>query len=226
MRGMKCQRARSVLSSYLDGAVTGIQMQAVSDHLRACRECSLEYAQLQQTQQMVASLGRKQAPPELALQVRVALSRQASLEAQHRLDVLVMRFRDALNGFMLPATAGVISAVIFFGTLIGVLMLPDRLSAAQEDVPTMLYTPPQLEALPSGVALAEDTPEAVVVETLVDAKGRVQDDRILSGLAAHPNLRPQLNNIMIFTTFRPATSFGVPTSGRVVLSFSNINVRG
>jgi hypothetical protein len=31
---------------------------------------------------------------------------------------------------------------------------------------------------------------------------------------------------MIFTTFRPATSFGVPTSGRVVLSFSNINVKG
>jgi anti-sigma factor RsiW len=226
MRGMKCQRARSMLSPYLDGAVTGVEMQSIAGHLRACRECSLEYAQLQRTQHMLAGLGRKKAPPELALQIRVALSQQASSQAKWRLEVLAMRFRDALNAFMLPATAGVISAVIFFGMLIGVLMLPEGLSAAQEDVPTMLYTPPQLQALPAGVALDEDTPEAVVVETLVGANGRVQDYRILSGPAEHPNLRPQLNNIMIFTTFRPATSFGVPTSGRVVLSFSNINVKG
>jgi hypothetical protein len=31
---------------------------------------------------------------------------------------------------------------------------------------------------------------------------------------------------MIFTTFQPATTFGVPTPGRAVLSFAKINVRG
>jgi len=45
--------------------------------------------------------------------------------------------------------------------------------------------------------------------TLVDANGRVQDYRILSDSADARRLRPQPNNIMIFTTFQPATTFGV-----------------
>jgi hypothetical protein len=39
-------------------------------------------------------------------------------------------------------------------------------------------------------------------------------------------LTPQMKNALIFTQFRPATSFGMPTSGRVVISFSNISVGG
>jgi len=61
---------------------------------------------------------------------------------------------------------------------------------------------------------------------VVDANGRVQDYRIISGPADARGLEPQLNNIMIFTTFQPATTFGVPTSGRAVLSFARINVGG
>jgi hypothetical protein len=37
---------------------------------------------------------------------------------------------------------------------------------------------------------------------------------------------PELNKMLIFTTFRPATAFGQPTSGRAVLSFAQVNVRG
>jgi hypothetical protein len=39
-------------------------------------------------------------------------------------------------------------------------------------------------------------------------------------------LMPQLDNMMIFTIFRPATAFGKPTPSKVVLSFSSVNVRG
>jgi hypothetical protein len=128
---------------------------------------------------------------------------------------------------MLPATAGLVTAVIFFGVLIGFMAMPMQLSAARDDVPTLLYTPPRLQALPSELGLQSAVnSEPVVVETLVDANGRVQDYRIISGPADAQGLEPQLNNIMIFTTFQPATTFGVPTSGRAVLSFAKINVRG
>lgn len=224
---MKCERARPMFSAYLDGAVTGRQMRDLSEHLEACGACSAQYDQLQQTQRLVAGLGRKQAPPELALRLRVALSQQAAQQRQRRLQGLLVRLQDAVNAFMLPATAGVVSAVVFFGLLIGFLALPGQLSAANDDVPTLLYTPPQLRALPADMGLSAVNSEPVVVETFVDSNGRVQDYRIISGPAGdHGKLLPQLNNIMIFTTFRPATSFGVPTSGRVVLSFSKINVKG
>ena len=37
---------------------------------------------------------------------------------------------------------------------------------------------------------------------------------------------PQLKNMLIFTRFNPATAFGQPTSSRVILTFSRVQVRG
>ena len=225
---MNCDRARSLFSPYLDGAVPGRQMQAVSQHLGECAGCREEYVAWQRTQRLVSSLGPKTAPPELALRLRVAISQVAAQRSQRRLQGLLVRMENLADAFMLPATAGLVSAVVFFGVLIGFMALPMRLSASRDDVPTLLYTPPRLQALPSNLGLGSPTlnAEPVVVETLVDANGRVQDYRILSGPANARGLEPELNNIMIFTTFQPATTFGVPTSGRAVLSFAKINVGG
>ena len=224
---MNCDRARSLLSSNLDGAVTGRQMLAVSGHLEECAACRAEYAARQQTQRLVSSLGQKPAPPELALRLRVAISQAAAQRRQPRLQGMLVRLQNAADAFMLPVTAGLISAVIFFGVLIGFMAMPVQLSAAGDDVPTLLYTPPRLRDMPSPPVLqSAANSEPVVVETLVDANGRVQDYRILSGPADTRGLEPQLNNIMIFTTFQPATTFGVPTTGRAVLSFAKINVGG
>ncbi len=223
---MMCYRARSMFSAYLDGALSGHQMQRLSRHLGNCAACAAEYARLRQTQRLLALVGPKQAPPEMALHLRVALSREAMRRPSRRLHTFMLRLEDALDAFMLPATAGVVSAIIFFGILIGVLALPGKVLASRDDVPTMFYTPPQLRALPTDIGLPGPSAGPVVVETYVDANGRVQDYRIISAPEDHRNLRPELDNIMIFTTFRPATSFGVPTTGRAVISFAKINVKG
>ncbi|HVP50684.1 MAG TPA: anti-sigma factor [Terriglobales bacterium] len=224
---MTCDRARSLFSPYLDGVVPGRQMQAVSQHLRECAGCRTEYAAWQRTQRLVSSLERKPAPPELALRLRVAISQTAAQRAQRRWQGLLVRIENLADAFILPATAGLASAIVFFAVLIGFMAMPVHLSAARDDVPTLLYTPPRLQAMPSDFGLqSAASSEPLVVETLVDANGRVQDYRILSGPADTRRLESQLNNIMIFTTFRPATTFGVPTPGRAVLSFAKINVGG
>ena len=226
---MNCDRARSLFSSYLDGALPGRQMQALVQHVGQCAGCRAEYAAWQRAQRLVSSLGPKPAPPELALRLRVALSQAAAQRTQHRWQGLLVRMENLANAFMLPATAGLVSAIIFFGVLIGFMSMPVHLSASRDDVPTLLYTPPRLQALPSNLGLESEptaNSEPVVVETTVDANGRVQDYRIISGPEDARGLEPQLNNIMIFTTFQPATTFGVPTSGRAVLSFARINVGG
>jgi hypothetical protein len=68
--------------------------------------------------------------------------------------------------------------------------------------------------------------DSLVVEAYVDSNGRVQDYRILSAPSDAKELVPELNKMLIFTTFRPATAFGRPTSGWAVLSFAKVNVRG
>jgi anti-sigma factor RsiW len=226
---MNCDQARSLFSSYLDGAVPGRQMQAIARHLRECAGCRAEYMAWQRTQRLVSSLGPKPAPPELSVRLRVAISQAAAQRSPQRLQGLLVRIQNLASAFMLPATAGLVSAVVFFGVLIGFMAMPMQVSASRDDVPTLLYTPPRLQALPSDLGLQSESAansEPLVVETLVDANGRVQDYRIISGPADARGLEPHLNNIMIFTTFHPATTFGVPTSGRVVLSFAKINVGG
>ncbi len=222
---MKCTDARSLFSSYLDGAVTGGQMKSLSEHLQLCPACAAEYSQLCRTQQMVAALGRKRPPADLALKLRVAISREASLRRERSWNRWSVRVEELLNGFMLPATAGLVSAVIFFGVMIGFFALPSSVSAGDQELP-IFYTPPQLVTVPVQPDIATGIPESVVVETIVDANGRVQEYRILSGPKDASNYTTQLDNVMIFTTFRPATSFGRPTVGRAVLSFSKIIVKG
>ncbi len=72
--------------------------------------------------------------------------------------------------------------------------------------------------------------DSLVIEAYVDAKGRVQDYRILSDSKEDdPTAAAGEENMLIFTTFttfRPAISMGRPTAGRAVLSFSKVSVKG
>jgi hypothetical protein len=82
-----------------------------------------------------------------------------------------------------------------------------------------LYTPPRLNQ----TALASAATDSVVIEAEVDSRGRVSDYRVLSTAQGSKDLTPRMKNLLIFTTFRPATYRGSPTAGTAVLSFSNID---
>jgi hypothetical protein len=223
---MTCKEAKSLISPYLDGVVTGQQMRALSDHMGDCSACGREYVLLKHTQDMVASLGRRQPPAELTLKLRVMVSQQAAIQRRPWLDSLQVRLSHAVRAFMVPATAGALTAIVIFGLLIGFFALPAPLSASSDDVPTMLYTPPQLVMSPFAGGVNAVNGDSLIVEALVDASGRVQDYRILSAPENYREIMPQVQNVLIFTVFQPARSFGRPTAGKTVLSFSKINVQG
>jgi anti-sigma factor RsiW len=225
---MNCVQSKRLLSPYLDGVVIGKQMRAVRDHLAHCQECNDEFQLLAQSQRLLGSLGRKQPPADLALKLRVAISQEVVAGNHRRFAGLWVRLENALNAFMVPATAGAVAAVVVFGLLMGFFALPAQLQASTDDVPLswVFTTPPELETSAPGWGMGSINADSVVVEAFVNANGRVEDYRILSGPQDAHDLLPQLNNALIFTVFRPATSLGRPTSGRAVLSFSKINVKG
>jgi len=222
---MNCGEAKKLLSLYLDGQISGREMRALNDHIDDCRRCAHEYGAMRRTQQLLAGLGRQKAPADLALRLRVAISREAA-QRRSRFEGVRVRMQNALNAFMVPATAGLVTAVLVFGLLLGFFALPGQLQASSGDVPLMLYTRPQLQQSVFGTSLGSFGEESVVIEALVDANGRVEDYRILSEPDDAKNVLPQVKNLLIFTTFRPALSMGVPTSGKAVISFSKISVKG
>jgi hypothetical protein len=158
--------------------------------------------------------------------LRVAISREAAQTRRPRFEGMLVRLTNSFNAFMVPATAGLVSAVLTFGLLLGFFALPQALQASSSDVPLMLYTRPQLQQSAFGMSLGNMGDDALVIEAYVDANGRVEDYRILSQPDDAKAVLPQLKNLLIFTTFRPALSMGRPTTGTAVLSFSKISVKG
>ncbi len=219
---MTCVQVKSLLSCYLDGAVTGKQMHALGQHLNECVDCRAEYQGLRQTQSLLSRVGRAQAPEDLSLKVRLAISHEAARRREPAFSGLGIRFANALRGFMVPATAGVVATLIIFGVLMGFIT---PVQANTNEV-LMLSTDPELQQTGFGGALASTTDESFVIEAYVDANGRVQDYRILSDPDQIKDLPHSLKNMLIFTTFRPATLLGSPRPGTAVLSFSKISVKG
>lgn len=225
IREATCSEINALFSPYLDGALQGPERQQVASHLASCTQCASEYATVSRTQELVAMLGRKPAPPDLALKLRVAISQELSMTWERRLQRAMVRVEGAINAFMLPATGGLVTALIMFGLLIGGFMSLRGSAGGGSDVPTALYTPPKLTSAPfyDDVLVSSDTP--VVIEAIVDSNGRLQDYRIIAGQDT-AEVRKQLDRSLIFTVFEPAMSFGQRAPGKVVLTFANIDVKG
>ena len=108
--------------------------------------------------------------------------------------------------------------------LMGSFALP--LQARESDIPININTAPQLKQAAFGLDSIHEG--SLVIVAYVDAHGRVQDYRVISDSDSDQSqqMLPQVKNMLIFSTFHPATSMGIPTSGKAVLSFSKISVKG
>ena len=223
---MKCSAAQGLLSPYLDGAVTGTEMLALQEHLDGCAACMREYRSLRQTQQLLTSVRRVQEPADLGLKLRLAISREAAEARRPPYEGLRMRLENAVNAFMVPATAGLVCALLIFGLVTAILAMPGEVQANNQDVPLVLNTGPELQQSVFGTTLSSMDTDSLVIEAYVDKNGRVQDYRILSDPGESQELLPQVKRMLIFTTFRPAMSMGRAIPSRAVLSFSRISVQG
>lgn len=223
---LQCPGAKRLFSPYLDGMVTGTEMLALQRHLSRCAACERHYEALSQSQIMLVGLTRPKAPADLGLRLRVAISREVAQAKRFPFQGLLVRLENAFHAFMVPATAGFLSALIIFGIAMVYFVAPAAVQA-NNDVPlVMVNTAPELQQTAFGMTLDTINSDSLVIEAYVDANGRVQDYRILSDTGESKEVLPQVKRMLIFTTFRPALSMGRPTSSRAVLSFSRISVRG
>src|SRR5215470_918534 len=177
---MTCTQARSMLSAYLDGAITGKQMHKLGAHLQACESCRHEYHGLRRTQSLVAAIGRAKAPDDLTLKLKLAISHEAARMRRPYFEGLGIRFENVLRAVMVPATTGLVATVLAFGMLAALLSSPVPVQANTSDTPLILGTEPVLEESSFGFTLGAISEDSLVIEAYVDANGRVQDYRILS----------------------------------------------
>jgi len=185
---------------------------------------------------IMSGVQRPVPPADLALKIRVAAAQRLSdrnwlhyvLLARTRAELVL---KNILEPLAIPATGGFTVAFVVFVLVCQLLGLGVPLRAGANDSPTNLLQPARLEALaPFPITGLEESghagPHALLVEATVSSQGEAVSYRILSGPDTE-TVRRQLDMVLLFSRFRPQMSFGRYTSGgRVVLSFSDISIRG
>ncbi len=212
-----CSEIRSYFSDELDGLSGPEALRAVRYHLTYCAACRREYGRMEMIQADLRSLPRRQVPHDVGLRLRVRLSHEIHRNLVGR---LLVHLENGLRPLLLPASAGVLTAVICFGLFLGAGVPP---VTNTPDVRVQIVTPPRVVTLAPIDFSTGDEP--LVLVTYIDADGRVTNYKVLSGEAS-PEVARQLERMLLFSAFEPATTFGRPTSGQVVLSLKRITVRG
>jgi hypothetical protein len=227
---MKCQQVSKDLSLYLDGQLSENDRQTVTLHLARCSRCSSEREALELIRRSLNALPTLEPPAGLTTALRVIASRELARRSSRKtVPALYADWRDSLRlwmnnlmrPFALPVAGGLISALMIFA-----LLVPNffgKAVAPGADVPTVLYTEANLRS--TGPLNYTDDVE---VELVIDEQGRMVDYTLPSSVMQNPELRRKIESDLLLTRFYPATAFGLPTSGKVKLSFkkSFIDVKG
>lgn len=237
---MDCENVQQLLPGYLDGALptgswSGTHV-TIGQHLEGCGVCREELQAYLALSSLMSQVQRPAPPADLSLRIRVAAAQRLAdrpwlhyvRRARTRAELVL---KNILEPLAIPATGGLAVALVVFVIVCQLLGMGTPLRADCNDSPTNLLQPARLEALaPFPVTGLEESghsgPHALMVETTINSDGECVYYRILSG-PDNETVRRQLDLVLLFSRFRPQMSFGRFTSGgRVVLSFTDISVRG
>jgi hypothetical protein len=240
---MKCNTVQTKLAGYLDDAVTGaalVEERAhIREHLESCGYCREELQRYRKLSVLLSRVPRNLPPTDLAVRIRVAAAQAAPVQD---LPSRMRKIRDraellldnVFRPLSLPATGGFFSAILVFAVVLQLIVPGITVRAVPNDVPLNILRPAELISLsdyPSSWAPEQHDvelalPHGLLIDVTVDQHGQMVGYQIISGPHS-VDLRHQLDQMLLFSRFRPMMSFGRPTAGgHVILSFSAVRVRG
>ena len=227
MTSPQCSKVQSSFSAYLDGAVSGKQMQSIANHLEGCMGCREEFDALRAMQRSLVMLGSEKAPSDLAMRLRLAISHEAAAKKSTWRDTLALKWENTIRPLALQVSAGTACSVLLVGSImvaLGLFAAPQPVMANDEPLgamtmPHYLYS----AVMPRPIVTNHDS--AIIVEALVNDRGQVYDYNIVSG-PEDASVRSQVIDQLMLSVFEPARVFGAPVRGRVVMTFSGISVQG
>jgi len=226
---MSCQFVQESISSYLDSRLTEPERRNVALHLADCRECAALHGQMSELRNSLRSLPTPLAPASLRTELQVLASREM-LRRRHTGSIPALiefwkdRARLVIDNLMrplaLPFAGGLASALFSFAMLMPNLGF---LHNAANDRPSAFYTEASVDSMDSmaDIGSRSKTSDDTLIEVQIDGQGRMVDYSVLQG-----QMTSEIGNLLLFTTFNPATFFMQPTSGKIVIRRSRIVVQG
>jgi hypothetical protein len=219
---MNCDTVRKTLTAVLDRRLVRGAFDNLSQHLEECQDCSTYARDMAELHSALRSLPAAAPPARLITQLQVLASRERMRQlSRGTLTALVhlwgaesrLFFDNLMRPLAIPFAGGLLSALFLFAMLAPALQFPHH--SAHDVLLSGLFGQTQAtfdEIPPFG--FSEDD---VVVQVTLDRDGSVIDYSIPNNL--NSKLRNDIANMILFTPFEPATEFGMPVAGKILVSF-------
>jgi hypothetical protein len=200
-------------------------MGQVANHLAGCEPCSTEFDAWRAMQAALGELGPAKPPARLQQQLRAALD----IEREHGTHLplfarVALIWQTSVAPLAVQTAGGMLAAMLLLAGLFR-LFGPGVEVQANDDGLAHLIAPRYLysQVPPVAVETGRDVP--VLIDARVDTRGRVYDYTILDG-PSDAAVRVQVEQNLLTSVFKPATVFGVPVDGHVMLTYTGVSVRG
>jgi hypothetical protein len=237
---MSCTNVQELISSLLDLRGSASDRQIVLAHVGSCRKCSA-YLEATRAQRIdLRNMAHTRLPAGLHERLRVVASHErerqlARVSVSTRLKRWVaageLTFDNLMRPLAVPFAGGLLSALLLFSALVPTLSFHHNFTdeafftypvgSVVQQVGGSMMKP--LSDAPR-IASSDDSnipADANVVELTIDENGRVSDYRVDRG-----QMTPDVQSIIMFSQFMPATNLGVPVSAKVkVVQSHNRNMR-
>ena len=218
-----CARTQASFPAYLDGAISGVAMAAVSTHLRQCAGCAREFASWRQMDEALAVLGPARAPENLQSRLRSLAAAERTLGA-HRspLDRICGFLSESLAPLALRTAGGLAVALVLVGSLVR-MFGPGLAVEANDDrmahfvAPHYLYSQVPSQPIEAGSELP------ILIDAAIDTRGRVYDFTVLAG-PHDPEATLRIQQNLLSSVFKPASLFGEPVIGHAMLIYTGVSV--
>jgi predicted anti-sigma-YlaC factor YlaD len=220
---MTCFGAKRHSTAYFDGRLDAAKRSQVKSHVSSCESCSSLFEQIGTVKGALNNVPRPVAPARLRTQLRVLASRERQLielNGGSRLRAAWDRWRFRMDQMMrpltIPATGGLLSSFILFGTLAFTIGTTTRV--VSYEVPVAYGNVAEANQLPFELRTAK-----VILNMSFDATGHLQDYAFADGAAVGSG-RLQYTNVMM-PQFPSVLALAHPTSGDIRISFTPLAFR-
>lgn len=214
------------LSDYLDGALDGRTMGALADHLENCTACEVEFRAWRSVQTALGELGPAKPPTVLQARLRDALASERDRGTYlSPVQQFAAFWRETLAPAFLRFSGGLAAALVLIGGLVWFVGSAAPVQANDDRLadiipPEFLYSQTAPEPIATSGRFV-----AVLVDAKIDAEGRVYDYKLMDG-PGDSATRARVESNLLGSVFKPATVFGVPVPGHVMITYTAVSVRG
>jgi hypothetical protein len=137
---------------------------------------------------------------------------------------MLLIWRSSIAPLALRLSGGFAVTVVLAGGLFWMFGAPIAVLANDDGMahlvaPRYMYS----QVPPEPISTKRDVP--IVVDAMVDSSGRVYRYTILEG-PTDSEVNVRVENNLLTSVFAPATVFGVPVRGHVVITYTGVSVRG